>query len=263
MKLIARTLMGTEQLESRNLLAADVAALYDSTAVVSENNVPLTYVEGDANRDGTFDQADIVQVLRAGKYLSSDNAVWHEGDWNGDGRFNQLDIVSALQSGSYLSEAFRASTGLVPLRAQGTGFLRVVGFDPATGVATIGSVGDDVSVGTLLGKQTGSIQFQVNIITGEQTVPTVSVFGANGKDSYVAVYEEIGPDPSDPTNPNKLKIEAKITGGTGRFAGATGNYTILSSSDATLFELLGGAVDQITFTYTLEGQISRPVGGHA
>lgn len=58
-------------------------------------------VPGDANRDGVFDQKDLVQVLQAGKYMTSNRAVWEEGDWNGDGIFDQLDLVAALQSGIY------------------------------------------------------------------------------------------------------------------------------------------------------------------
>ena len=49
--------------------------------------VDLVYVHelspGDANRDFSFDQLDIVQVLQAGKYLTGQPATWGEGDWNG------------------------------------------------------------------------------------------------------------------------------------------------------------------------------------
>ena len=58
---------------------------------------------GDANGDLRFDQADIVQVLQAAKYLTGASATFEEGDWNGDGFFDQLDIVAALQSGNYLT----------------------------------------------------------------------------------------------------------------------------------------------------------------
>ena len=58
---------------------------------------------GDANRDGQFDQQDIVQVLQGGKYKTGQPADFSEGDWNQDDVFNQLDIVTALQAGTYLS----------------------------------------------------------------------------------------------------------------------------------------------------------------
>ena len=57
---------------------------------------------GDTNQDLTFDQLDLLQVLRAGKYLTGEPAAWSEGDWNGDGVFDQEDIVAALATGNYL-----------------------------------------------------------------------------------------------------------------------------------------------------------------
>ncbi len=60
-----------------------------------------TPIAGDANRDGVFNQLDIVQVLQSAKYQTGQPATWAEGDFNGDLVFNQLDIVAALQSGKY------------------------------------------------------------------------------------------------------------------------------------------------------------------
>ena len=62
---------------------------------------PPAALPGDANRDGVFDQLDIIQVLQAGKYNTGEPAEWGEGDWNGDSVFDQLDIVEALKSGRY------------------------------------------------------------------------------------------------------------------------------------------------------------------
>ena len=73
---------------------------------------------GDANEDFSFDEADLVQVQQAGKYLTGEPATWGEGDWNGapggspgnppvgDGTFNQLDIVAAQQAAIYLTGAY-------------------------------------------------------------------------------------------------------------------------------------------------------------
>lgn len=36
---------------------------------------------GDANADGVFNQADIIQVLQAGRYLNGPPATWSQGDW--------------------------------------------------------------------------------------------------------------------------------------------------------------------------------------
>ncbi len=56
---------------------------------------------GDANRDGAFNQLDIVQILQSTKYQTGQPATWTEGDFNGDSVFDQLDIVAALQTGKY------------------------------------------------------------------------------------------------------------------------------------------------------------------
>ena len=57
---------------------------------------------GDANRDLQFNQLDLIQVLRAARYLTGEPATWEAGDWNADGLFDQEDIVAALQTGNYL-----------------------------------------------------------------------------------------------------------------------------------------------------------------
>ncbi len=58
---------------------------------------------GDANRDGRFNTADLVQVLQAGEYEDDvqGNSTWEEGDWNGDREFDTADLVLALQKGLY------------------------------------------------------------------------------------------------------------------------------------------------------------------
>jgi hypothetical protein len=65
---------------------------------------------GDADQDLDFDQADLVRVLIAGRYLTGQSATWGQGDWNGapggrvgepppgDNRFDHLDIIAALDS---------------------------------------------------------------------------------------------------------------------------------------------------------------------
>ena len=63
---------------------------------------------GDANRDGEFNQLDIVAVLQSAKYLTGEPATWSEGDWNNDGLFDQADIVAALQAGNYLQGPYAA-----------------------------------------------------------------------------------------------------------------------------------------------------------
>ena len=79
----------------------DIAAVTQDT---SDAIILINTAAGDANRDGWFNQLDIVSILQAGRYLTGQVANWSEGDWNRDGVFDQLDLVLALQEGNYLSE---------------------------------------------------------------------------------------------------------------------------------------------------------------
>jgi hypothetical protein len=77
------------------------------TAGAFQEAVP--FEPGDSNRDGQFDQRDIVEVLQAAHYLTGQPATFSEGDWNGDGVFDQRDIVTALQTGNYLRGPYALS----------------------------------------------------------------------------------------------------------------------------------------------------------
>lgn len=57
---------------------------------------------GDANLDGAFDTADLVQIFSAGKYETGADAVWAEGDFNCDGIVDSSDLVVALADGGYV-----------------------------------------------------------------------------------------------------------------------------------------------------------------
>lgn len=81
-----------ELLESRQLLAGDVCA----AGLDAGDDYRPAYAAGDANRDGTYDPADVQSVLDGGKFESGQPADWSEGDWNGDTAFDQQDLVSAV-----------------------------------------------------------------------------------------------------------------------------------------------------------------------
>ena len=57
------------------------------------------YLPGDANRDGEFTTADLVQVFQAGEYEDEieNNSTWEEGDWDCDGDFTTADLVLAFR----------------------------------------------------------------------------------------------------------------------------------------------------------------------
>ena len=70
---------------------------------------------GDANLDGEFNTADLVEVFQAGQYEDAVdlNSTWATGDWNGDGDFNSRDLVFAFQDGGF-EKGPRAAVHAVP-----------------------------------------------------------------------------------------------------------------------------------------------------
>jgi hypothetical protein len=79
----------------------DVDAVFGNLGQDNQVWFNVQLIAGDANRDGVFNQLDIVQVLQSAKYQTGQPATWAEGDFNRDGVFDQLDIVAALQTGKY------------------------------------------------------------------------------------------------------------------------------------------------------------------
>jgi hypothetical protein len=70
---------------------------------------------GDGDLSGSFNTADLVQVLASGEYEDDVelNSTWLTGDWDGDGDFTSGDLVVALADGGY-EQGPRASTAAVP-----------------------------------------------------------------------------------------------------------------------------------------------------
>lgn len=110
---------------------------YESTAYEMVEDNPVS--AGDANRDGLFDQRDLVQVFLAGKYSTADAANWSEGDWNGDNVFDQQDIVAAFKTGLH------RSLGAAAL-AQGATQISGISYFDESDVCGSGSVGADFAV---------------------------------------------------------------------------------------------------------------------
>ena len=79
----------------------DLDALFANLGQDNQVWINTLRLAGDANRDGMFNQLDIVQILQSAKYQTSQPATWTDGDFNRDGVFSQLDIVAALQTGMY------------------------------------------------------------------------------------------------------------------------------------------------------------------
>ncbi len=85
------------------------SAAYDLTGdqIVDVSDVQMWVKElsnswiGDANLDGEFNSADLVNVLAAGTYEADVAAVWSTGDFNGDGHADSSDLVAGLTDGGY------------------------------------------------------------------------------------------------------------------------------------------------------------------
>ncbi len=62
----------------------------------------LTWI-GDANLDGGLDTTDLITSFQYGEYydLIPGNSTWVEGDFNGDGDFDNADLVALLSSSNY------------------------------------------------------------------------------------------------------------------------------------------------------------------
>jgi hypothetical protein len=58
---------------------------------------------GDADLDGEFNSANLINVLAAGQYEDGEdsNSGWLSGDWDGDGDFTFSDLIDALADGGY------------------------------------------------------------------------------------------------------------------------------------------------------------------
>ena len=82
------------------------------------------YESGDSNRDGVFNQLDIVHVLAAGKYLTGEPASWSDGDWTDNGVFDQTDIIRALPR---YEAGQRSANALAPIPEPSTGLLAALG----------------------------------------------------------------------------------------------------------------------------------------
>lgn len=93
--------------------------------------IPGPLRPGDANQDLYIDEADLIQVFKAGKYRIDVAATWEEGDWNGgvggrvgqprpgNGRFDERDYGlfsrNLYRSGKYNDAAQEPKSDLHPL----------------------------------------------------------------------------------------------------------------------------------------------------
>jgi len=134
------------------------------------------------------------------------------------------------------------SNGMVPFRGTYTTVVSEAGFIPPSTVQL--DIWGEGSA-TYLGQSTWYSLSSVDINTGEQWGSTAEV-ASNGDELH---YDYLGGSGVDPdTGLTFFSGEWTVTGGTGRFANATGGGTYEGTADGT----------QGTGQITLIGQISRP-----
>lgn len=116
---------------ARAILHQDLSFDLDENQMVDNRDrihwvkeIKQTWV-GDANLDGEFNAADLVQLFAAGAYETETAADWTTGDWNGDGRFTSSDLVSALIDGGY-EQGPRTVHQSVPEPTQSSSFAVVI-----------------------------------------------------------------------------------------------------------------------------------------
>ncbi len=191
-----------ESLENRTLLSCD------------------GFVSGDANLDGVFNSMDLVQVLQAGKYETSQAAEWSDGDWNCDGRFDSQDVIAAFQRGTYSLGTAAAAIEL-PFKGSLEGSYTFVPDPEPSPFASVHLVATGVA--TPLGRFTLDAPHRVNLAILVGT-GTFELTAANG-DKVIADFTGQA-TPTETEGVVSIVETATITGGTGRFAGATGSFTV-------------------------------------
>lgn len=70
-------------------------------ALMGQELLVQDLLPGDANVDGVFDSADLVDLFARGAYEADVDASWLDGDFDGDGRFDSADLIEALALGDY------------------------------------------------------------------------------------------------------------------------------------------------------------------
>ena len=159
--------------------------------------------------------------------------------------------VGLISPGAALAAA--GGTNL-PLRGQTNG---VVSFDSSTGLFRSSSSGEGLHLGAFSVTNSGSLMptgfnppFVPYAVMGTQTV-----VAANG-DQLFGTLTGVGVNDIATSAASGTNV-ITITGGTGRFANATGSYTVTYKSQATS---MIGTIDSGPVTTTFEGALNLGVG---
>ena len=142
----------------------------------------------------------------------------------------------------------------LPLKGHTTG---VLSFDSSTGLFSSSSSGEGSHLGAFTVTNSGSLMptgfnppFVPYTVTGTQTA-----VAANG-DKLFGTLNGVGVNDTATSTASGTNV-ITITGGTGRFANATGSYTVTYKSQATS---MIGTIESGPVTTTFQGNINLGVG---
>jgi hypothetical protein len=161
-------------------------------------------------------------------------------------RIHGISLVAAALAALALSGAVRAGQQ-VPFSGTSSGVVTATGFDPVTGTAYTHVAGEGVA--THLGHFTVEGDVAVDVAAGIPT-GTWTLTAANGD----MLFLDMGGHGIDATHGFGAFT---VSGGTGRFQGATGYY-----EDIITFAVPLGSSDTIPYTDVIEGTISSPGASH-
>ena len=126
-------------------------------------------------------------------------------------------LLAAVLAAFTLCGTASAGKPLVPFKGQSTGVITTLGFDPVLGVVSTRSEGQGEA--THLGRFTVTGEVSAYVFTPTGVVIGNSIYvTANGDKLFVHLVGSGGPDPLHGIG------TFTITGGTGRFRGASGSY---------------------------------------
>ena len=214
---IAKTGLSAD--EFFNDVTADGAMLGGGRIQLAMNaSLPETVMSGDVNADFFFDETDILQMMKSGKFGSEVNAHQLEGDWNGDFRFDESDLELLANgelygAGAYSENAGDAQNSRIPI---GDGELGDVVFhyDQATGDVTVEMSSEEI---TALHVTSESQSFGVVEIFGEFDTSTDASFfivDATGMQT-VSIPGLLPPGMGVSELRNDLRVDAALKSGGG------------------------------------------------
>ena len=129
----------------------------------------------------------------------------------------------------------------VPFRGQFEGVSTVIAFDPPIGTAITSGTGNATHLGQFSFQHPHTVNFETSQLAG-----TFDLVAANGDKIFADISGQISPT----STPGIVLVvgTATVTGGTGRFAGASGSFAIQRLFDPATFISVG----------SFEGTISSP-----